>query len=380
MSLTETLRERAALRGRAAQVDCGGLGRLTVEGLPVRELELLLRGADGPRSVFYAACRELQSAGETLRRAGQLYTPEEIMQFVSDGEARLAARTVLELSGWQSGEAADRPSESERSDAEHAAPSVPMEGENSNNVYPQDSNNVYPENLNHVYPQDSNNVYPDDGETGEIRLLSVQKTETDHSKVRPEVVQSEPAKIPLSEQNRRGPVQFPQKEFLKNGQDSHESRPKSGPIHNSPESDTKPQGIELFLPEAPQNVVCAFEEAGASAQDADGGTMRLHESTSEFQEGLHEIKSEFGGKSPAVLHESKSEFSEKAGETLHETESELFREQCSKDQTDRQNLHEIKSELRKILHETESELGERFARQLLEGLRRASWVRGGGAL
>lgn len=355
MSLTETLRERAALRSRAAQVDCGGLGRLTVEGLPVRELELLLRGADGPRSVFYAACRELQSAGEALRQAGQLYTPEEIMQFVSDGEARLAARTVLELSGWQSGEVADRPAGPERADADHAAPPVPMAGENSNNVY------------------------PDDGETGEIRLLSVQKTETGYSKVRPEVVQSEPAKIPRSEQNRRGPVQFPQREFLKNGQDSHETRPKSGPVSKKPESDTKPQGIEPFLPEAPQNIVCAFEEGWTSAQDADGETTLLHESKSEFQRGLHESKSEFGGEAQAVLHETESEFREKTGETLHETESESFGEQRSKDQTDRQNLHEIKSELRNILHETESELGERFARQLLEGLRRASWVRGGGA-
>lgn len=356
MSLTEKLRERAALQGRAAQVDCGGLGRLTVEGLPVRELELLLRGADGPRSVFYAACRELQSAGEELRQAGQLYTPEEIMQFVSDGEARLAARTVLELSGWQSGELADRPSEPERLDANHSDSPVPMDG------------------------QDLNHVYPHDGENSEIRLLSVQKTEKGHSKVRPEVVQSEPAKIPVSEQNRRGPVQFPQKELLENGQDSHETRPKSGPFHKVPESDTKPQGIGHFLPDAPQNVVCAFEDAGKTAREADDRIASLHETESEFQRGMHESKSESGGDAQAVLHESESEFREKTGETLHESESEFFGEQPSEGRADRQDPHEIKSELRKILHETESELGERFARQLLEGLRRASWVRGGGAL
>ena len=53
------------------------------------------------------------------------------------------------------------------------------------------------------------------------------------------------------------------------------------------------------------------------------------------------------------LHESKSEFGAERAEDLHETESEYTEN----------------------LHETESELAERVARELLEGLRRAAWVR-----
>ena len=99
MGLAEKLGARAARQGRSAPVACGELGTVTVEALSVRELERLLRGADGTRAVFYAACRELQSAGEALRKAGKVFAPDGIMQFVSDSEAAAAARTVLELSG-----------------------------------------------------------------------------------------------------------------------------------------------------------------------------------------------------------------------------------------------------------------------------------------
>ena len=99
MGLAEKLTARAARQGRSAPVACGELGTVTVEALPIRELELLLRGADGERAVFYAACRELQSAGEELRKAGKVFAPDGIMQFVSDSEAAAAARRVLELSG-----------------------------------------------------------------------------------------------------------------------------------------------------------------------------------------------------------------------------------------------------------------------------------------
>lgn len=77
-------------------MDCGALGTVTVEALPLRELELLLRGADGQRAVFYAACRELQAAGEALRQRGRVFTPDGVLQFVSDSEAKAAAETVLE--------------------------------------------------------------------------------------------------------------------------------------------------------------------------------------------------------------------------------------------------------------------------------------------
>lgn len=55
-------------------------------------------------------------------------------------------------------------------------------------------------------------------------------------------------------------------------------------------------------------------------------------------------------------------------ETLHETESE-------NDAKGGKTLHESKSEVTETLHETTSELAERVARELLDGLRRAAWVR-----
>ena len=98
MALADVLRERVSRRGRTAEVACGLLGTVTVEALPPRECAALgLR--DGGRALFYAACRDLQTAGETLRREGRLFTPAEVTAYVSDEEAAAAARTVLALSG-----------------------------------------------------------------------------------------------------------------------------------------------------------------------------------------------------------------------------------------------------------------------------------------
>ena len=99
MGLREVLQARAAFQGRTAEVSCGELGVLTVEALPIREAEALSRGADAHRAVFYAACRELQAEGDAMHRAGRIYAPDGIMRFVSEEEAAAAARTVLEISG-----------------------------------------------------------------------------------------------------------------------------------------------------------------------------------------------------------------------------------------------------------------------------------------
>lgn len=69
--------------------------------------------------------------------------------------------------------------------------------------------------------------------------------------------------------------------------------------------------------------------------------------------GLHESKSEIDGRGGANLHESESENGAGSGNALHES----------------------KSEVTETLHETTSELAERVARELLDGLRRAAWVR-----
>lgn len=98
MALADVLRERVSRRGRTAEVACGLLGTVTVEALPPRECAAIgMR--DGGRALFYAACRDLQTAGETLRREGRLFTPAEVTAYVSDEEAAAAARTVLALSG-----------------------------------------------------------------------------------------------------------------------------------------------------------------------------------------------------------------------------------------------------------------------------------------
>lgn len=113
-------------------MDCGALGTVTVEALPLRELELLLRGADGQRAVFYAACRELQAAGEALRQRGRVFTPDGVLQFVSDSEAKAAAEAVCRLSGAEAAEtegAADAASPVETAEEAPAAPAPPVQTE-----------------------------------------------------------------------------------------------------------------------------------------------------------------------------------------------------------------------------------------------------------
>ena len=103
MTLLEALRQRTLHRGQTAQVPCGALGTVTVETLSPRECAALGM-ADGGRALFYAACRELQLAGETLRREKRLFTPDEITHYLSPGEARTAALAVLALSGVTPGQ------------------------------------------------------------------------------------------------------------------------------------------------------------------------------------------------------------------------------------------------------------------------------------
>ena len=55
MDLTGRLRQRSEQSKAIAQVDCGDLGVLTVQGLPLRECEALAAGPDGDRALFYAA-------------------------------------------------------------------------------------------------------------------------------------------------------------------------------------------------------------------------------------------------------------------------------------------------------------------------------------
>ena len=100
MALGDILAARADNARARGTVEAGTLGTVTVEALPVRELERLMRGADGDRALFYAACRELQGTGAALLRAGKVYRPDQVMALVSDAEAAKAAEAVRALSGW----------------------------------------------------------------------------------------------------------------------------------------------------------------------------------------------------------------------------------------------------------------------------------------
>ena len=143
--------------------------------------------------------------------------------------------------------------------------------------------------------------------------------------------------------------------------------------------DGKTQVLPEKSPDAPQNVGVSDKTDGSlqktereflseRAAPEDGYALGLHESKSEIDgrggANLHESESENGAGSGNALHEGESEITE----TLHETESE-------NDATGGDPLHESKSEVTETLHETTSELAERVARELLDGLRRAAWVR-----
>lgn len=324
MGLAETLAARAARQGRSATVTCGELGTVTVEALPVRELELLLRGSDGDRAVFYAACRELQSAGEELRQAGKVFAPDEVMQLVSDSEAAEAARTVLELSG----------------------------------------------------------------QTDENRLQIVQEKTGLQGESRPAIVQQMETAGPLTDENRLESVQFNGASAPGFGQVSREAGAGSAKLDTVPESDKKAQAMGILSPEQTQNVGTGQNPRAPGDGSGEGRGVPLHEITSEFGEGVHEITSEFRGRARETAHETMSEF----GETLHEIKSDFggmrrgipheskseFGKAVHETTSEfGETAHETTSEFPVGLHETTSALAEAVARRLVEGLRRANWVRGG---
>lgn len=331
MGLAEKLTARAARQGRSAPVVCGELGTVTVEALPVRELELLLRGTDGQRAVFYAACRELQSAGEELRKAGKVFTPDGIMQFVSAGEAAAAARTVLELSG----ETPDRLDKSDQADS------------------------------------------------GEPQLAPVRQAERDLPPVRPAPVHTNAHTQeirPASAQKDKAPA-------LGFEQVPRETGTESAEFDTVSESDKKAQAMGALPPERTQNVVTEKKPSpiGGGLGEAPGDTLHepesesgdaLHETMSEFPDAVHETTSEYR----YDLHETKSEFGEIRRDAPHEIKLESGEAAHEATSDFRQELHEMTSEFapkdRPALHENTSELAEAVARRLVEGLRRAKWVRG----
>lgn len=357
MGLAEKLTARAARQGRSAPVECGELGTVTVEALPVRELELLLRGSDGQRAVFYGACRELQSAGEELRKAGKIFRPDQVMQFVSDSEAAAAAWTVLELSGQAAQNYVD-PALHRASDV--CENGLPFVQEKAGSYEGKTAENM-----------------------GENRLAPVQYNGTI---------------VPLTDGNRLEPVQNNEGSVPGFGQVSRETEAASVGFDTIPESDKKAQAMGILPTEWTQNVVTkkSSSPTGDGSDTTSGGA--LHEIESEFGDGLHGIKSEFQSGTPETvnetmsgfqdglhettsdfrktLHESKSDFGEIRRVIPHEIKSEFKNVLHESTLESGGEAHETTSEFQNSLHETESELAEKVARRLVEGLRRAKWVRG----
>jgi len=314
MALLEVLRGRSARRGGTAQVNCGELGLLTVEALSPADCARL---SGDSRALLYAACRELQAAGEALRSEGSLFRPDEITAYLTDAEADAAAQTIQELSGL----------------SEIRLQSVQGLGEGFSQIRP-------------ASVQTAGGQADISAVADEIRLLSVQ-----------------------------GDSAF----VTEDGQVSHEFPAPGGSAAQNGGTDRKSQilgdlsagAAQIVVPqsgEAAENVPgVPGQTAGLRGSEADAqrlGRGRLHETESELwkrrQGKLHEITSESGGRRGLLLHESESEYEV----ILHELRSEL--------QT---ALHEIRSEVREMLHETESELAEQAAQRLAEALRRAGQVR-----
>ena len=391
MALADVLRERVSRRGRTAEVACGLLGTVTVEALPPRECAALgMR--DGGRALFYAACRDLQTAGETLRRERRLFTPAEVTAYVSDEEAAAAARTVLALSGVTAD--GDGPSTKSaevrlgdvQKDGAHLAVEAPSEeeirldGVQENTVQKAE-----------VRLEDVRNDAPHFAAKAplarEFRLADVQENGDLTGKVRHEDVRK---KAGQKAEIRLDGVQKPDGTAA-DGQVSHEFFGGDGSDRTDPilggVSDFVPQNLALSeendrfsaplelsgnagkvsgrgsnLHEKKSEVGEAVHET--KSESAAARRRGLHESKSEVEETLHEMKSELTAARRGGLHESKSE----AGEAVHEMKSESAAAR-------REGLHESKSEVGEPVHESKSESVERFAEGLLEGLRRAAAVR-----
>lgn len=331
MALADVLRERVSRRGRTAEVACGLLGTVTVEALPPRECAALgMR--DGGRALFYAACRDLQTAGETLRREGRLFTPAEVTAYVSDEEAAAAARTVLALSGVTAdGDGASTKSAEVRLgdvqiNGAHLAAEAPSGAEiRLGDV--QENTEVRHEDVRNDAPHFADKA----PSAREFRLADVQENEkVRHEDVRKKAVQK--AEIRLSGVRKPDGT-------AEDGQVSHEFFGGDG----SDRTDPILGGVSDFVP---QNLALSEEndrfsaplELSGSTEEVSGRGSNLHESESEAGEAAHEMKSESAAERRRGLHESRSE----VGETVHETKSESV---------------------------------ERFAEGLLEGLRRAAAVR-----
>lgn len=354
MALGDILAARADNARARGTVEAGTLGTVTVEALPVRELERLMRGADGDRAVFYAACRELQGAGAALLRAGKVYRPDQVMALVSDAEAAKAAEAVRALSGWTgmdggTAQRTDLPAGNTAGDSAGAGEAAGGQDSHETDKEAEIRPAVVQENA-------------------EVRREAVQKKTADAA-FRPDTVRKKAGK---NAEIRHRSVHGEKA----GGQASCEFLAEYGePLP----PDGKTQVLPEKSPDAPQNVGVSDKMDGSLQKTEREFLSERAAPERGYALGLHESKSEIDGRGGANLHESESENGAGSGNTLHEGESEitetLHENKSENDAAGGDPLHESKSEVTETLHETTSELAERVARELLDGLRRAAWVR-----
>ena len=407
MDLTGRLRQRSEQSKAIAQVDCGDLGVLTVQGLPLRECEALAAGPDGDRALFYAACRQLQSAGEQLRREGRLFRPDEIMQLVSDEEARTGAQAVGRLSGWDIGTdgGTEAQEEEKEEDAEEkAAPSAQEEGPAEGEIVKTHEETSFPKMPDSItqydkilppFVQDSLPSEPDKGlvfgkQTVKVRLQPVQNSGNQSSKIK-YAVGRETQVGQVSRESAEESDRVVSCDNGQSGQKIQESPAKERSIdsekpalqmqkqekhHPKPSGRVKTESRREGRqpPEQSQAREAVFHRKALRGIPAESPAIQgeclhknkfergeeMHETGAEFpapeRENLHEIKSELPAQTGEGLHETKSEFPAQTGEGLHEIKSELPAQTG-------EGLHEIKSEFPaqtgEGLHEIKSERSPR---------------------
>ena len=391
MTLADILTARAASARATAAVNCGALGSVTVEALPLRDLERFSSGPDGDRGIFYAACRELQQAGQQLFDKGKTVRPDGVTAFLSDSEARLAADTVRRLSGWTavtqaddalelSGSAPDQESEVRLSSVQKNSPEQDAEDEVrlesvQENLPEQDAEGE-------IQPESERENSSEQDAEGEVQPEAMRENSSEldaEDEIQPEAVQEN-----SSEQNAEGEIRPKAVRENSSEQDTEgEIRPEAV-RENSSEQDAEGK----IRAEAVQENERDFFEARQDIVQENWGKTGHGQVSREFSEKdpknspLPEISDktqtilpvnsfraqDVGDRAKEALHESKPNYAGKAHLNLHETEPDFPKD-----------LHETESELVESsslnLHETGSESAERIARQLLEGLRQASWVR-----
>lgn len=414
MALGDILAARADNARARGTVEAGTLGTVTVEALPVRELERLMRGADGDRAVFYAACRELQGAGAALLRAGKVYRPDQVMALVSDAEAAKAAEAVRALSGWTETETNGKVAEvlpAENTDGDSAGADEAADTGASSEA----SDGTAGEAAAHGTDTDKKAAFPavtSDGRTldnGRSRGQRFDHTadgtgegaggqdshETDKkAEIRPAVVQVNAEVRRDAVQKKTADAAFRPDTVREKAGKNAEIRHRS--VHGEKAGgqasceflaeygeplppDGKTQVLPEKSPDAPQNVGVSDKMDGSLQKTEREFLSERAAPERGYALGLHESKSEIDGRGEANLHESESENGAGSGNALHEGESEiaetLHETESENDAAGGDPLHESKSEVTETLHETTSELAERVARELLDGLRRAAWVR-----